>query len=95
MALRYRIDPRDVPAELAARRLGLSQAAFSTALPNLIARGFPKPDPDTGNFDLDAMDRWCNARNPHLYGAPVAMGARDARDVVGDRLAALRSGHGS
>jgi hypothetical protein len=92
--MRFRVEPRDVPAELAARRLGMNVAAFSAALPNLIARGFPAPDPDTCNFDLAAVDRWCDARHPHLFGAGAApvMVARDARDVVADRIAALRAG---
>lgn len=91
---RFRVDPRDVPPEAAARRLGVSCNAFAEALPNLVARGFPKPDPDTGNFDLKAVDRWCDARNPHLFDLPTAMSARDAASVVGERLKAMREGHG-
>ena len=47
----------------------------------------------TGDFDLAAIDRWCDARHPHLFGGG-AMQARDARDVVQNRLAKLRAGHG-
>ena len=43
---RFRIEPRDVPAQEAARRLGKTLAEFDAILPKLIARGFPKPDPD-------------------------------------------------
>lgn len=92
VAMRFRIDPRDVPPEVAARRLGKTLAEFKAALPDLVARGFPQADPTTGNFDLAAIDRWCDARHPHLFGA--AMQARDARDVVQDRLAKLRTRHG-
>ena len=89
--MRFRVEPRDVPADVAAKRLGKSRADFDAALPNLIARGFPKPDPDTGNFDLHAIDRWCDARNAHLFGAPVLQ-ARDAGSVVKDRIASMRGG---
>ena len=44
--MRFRVEPRDVPAEAAARRLGLSVAVFKEKLPDLYRRGFPKPDPD-------------------------------------------------
>ena len=89
--MRFHVDPRDVPAEIAARRLGKTHAEFTAALPNLIARGFPRPDPDTGNFDLAAIDRWCDARHPHLYNDIGAIGARDARSVVEERIAAKRA----
>ena len=92
--MRFRIEPRDVPLEVAARRLGKTRAELETMLPNLLARGFPQADPTTGNFDLAAIDRWCNARHPHLFGANAAMQARDAKDVVQDRLAKLRARHG-
>lgn len=85
--------PRDVPPEAAARRLGLSLEAFTVALPRLEARGFPRPDPDTRNFDLEAIERWCDRRHRHLFGNEP-MGARDADSVVGDRLAQMRAGRG-
>ena len=91
--MRFRVDPRDVKPEAAARRLGMTLVAFNAALDNLICRGFPKADPDTGNFDLHAIDRWCDSRNPHLFGgASAAPQARDARSVVADRLQAMRAG---
>lgn len=92
--MRFHVEPRDVPPEMAARRLGKTRAELELALPDLIARGFPQPDPTTGNFDLAAIDRWCDARHPHLFGSGVAIEARDAKDVVRDRLAKLRAGHG-
>jgi hypothetical protein len=93
--MRFRIEPRDVPLEMAARRLGKTRAEFEAALPDLLARGFPQADPTTGNFDLAAIDQWCDARYPHLFGGGSAKQARDARDVVQDRLARLRAAHGS
>ena len=91
--MRFRIEPRDVPLQVAARRLGKTRAELEAVLPDLLARGFPQADPTTGNFDLSAIDRWCDARHPHLFGGG-AMQARDARDVVQNRLAKLRAGHG-
>lgn len=90
MANRFRIQPGDVPASIAATRMGLTVEAFGTALPNLIARGFPKADPDTGLYDLDAIDQWRRLRHQHLYGGPVDFGARDASTVAQGRIAALR-----
>jgi hypothetical protein len=93
MAPRFHIAPGDVPASAAAKRMGLAPEAFQAALPNLIARGFPKPDPDTGNFDLDAIDVWRRLRHSHLFGDRAGeFSARDASEVVGDRIAALRGG---
>jgi hypothetical protein len=89
---RFRIEPRDVPAREAARRLGKTLAEFNAILPNLIARGFPKPDPDTGHFDLVAIDKWCDARHAHLFGGDAPMQARDASTVVKDRIAAMQRG---
>jgi hypothetical protein len=93
--MRFRIEPRDVPLEVAARRLGKTRAELEAVLPDLLARGFPQADPTTGNFDLAAIDRWCDGRYPHLFGRGAAMQAHDARDVVQDRLAKLRAAHGS
>lgn len=89
--MRFRIDPRDIPPPMAARRLGLDVVVFNAALPNLLARGFPRPDPDTGNFDLQAIDRWCNTRHPHLFTSAGPMGAVDVRTVADERLAAMRA----
>lgn len=36
---------------------------FQELLPRLMARGFPPSDPDTGNYDLDAIDAWRAARH--------------------------------
>ena len=89
--MRFKILPRDVPREIAARRLGKSITEFDQALPNLLARGFPVADPDTGNFDLVAIDRWCDARHPHLFGGGEAIRARDASTVVQDRIGQMKA----
>jgi hypothetical protein len=47
------------------RRLAVTPEHFERILPNLIARGFPAADPDTGNFDLEAIDAWRRALHPH------------------------------
>jgi len=92
--MRFRIEPRDVPAEVAARRLGMTLAAFEAALPKLTARGFPLADPDTGNYDMHAIDRWCDARHSHLFGVPE-VGARNAQTVAKDRIAKMRQAGGA
>lgn len=90
--MRIRVEPRDVPREAAARRLGLRPAEFDACFDNLIARGFPAPDPDTGNFNSYAIDRWCDARYPHLFGGTAVMRALDASSVAPRRIAAMRGG---
>jgi hypothetical protein len=83
--MRFHIEPRDVPKQAVARRLGLTEAEFDARYDNLIARGFPVPDVDTDNFDMHAVDRWCDARHPHLFGGKSAvMQARDASTVAKD-----------
>lgn len=66
--IRHRVDPADVPPEKAARRLCLTEARFLDVLPRLLARGFPPADPDTGMYDLDAIDAWRRRRHPALFG---------------------------
>lgn len=92
MTIRFDVKPRDVPPEKAARRLGIGVEEFNAILPNLISRGFPTPDQDTGNFDLHAIDKWMDVRHCHLFNGTPAMTARDARDVVAGRIAAMRKG---
>lgn len=89
--LRFQVEPRDVPAHAAARRMGLTESEFRQQLPLLEARGFPPADPTTGHFDLDAIDEWRKRRHPKLFlTAPEQ--ARDARAVVKQRLEGLRNG---
>jgi len=86
--LRFRVDPRDVSREKAARRLGLAEAAFVEVQDRLFARGFPRPDPDTGMFDLRAVDAWMDRRS----GLTSVSIARDASAVIRERLEALGNG---
>ena len=84
--LRFRVDPRDVPAEKAARRLHLTPAEFRGKLPELLARDFPRPDPTTGMFDLTAIDDWMTARH---YAAAITLTTepkpRNAQEVFCER----------
>lgn len=87
--IRHRIDPLDVPPVKAARRLGLSLAAFQEKLPRLLVRGFPSPDPDTGNFGLEAIDFWRRARDRHPQGelTPAPPPANDGPSpTMGERF---------
>jgi hypothetical protein len=61
--IRFPVDPRDVPPAKAARRLHLTLAEFERLLPRLVQRGFPRPDPDTRNYDLKAVDQWMDNRS--------------------------------
>lgn len=55
-SVRFTVEPGDVPLEKIARRLNLTADDLRTRLPRLFARGFPQPDPDTGMFDLEAVE---------------------------------------
>ena len=85
---RARVEVRDVPPALAARRLGLSEGRFDEASAELYARGFPRPDPTTGLFDLIAIEAWMDRRSGLTTAAP----ARDAATVFAGRLEAMRRG---
>ncbi|WP_309086422.1 hypothetical protein [Chelativorans sp.] len=87
MTLRFRVDPRDVPPEKAARRLGLTLDRFQELLPRLLSRGFPPSDPDTGNFDLDAIDEWRAARHNRLL--PGMQNPAHSTGLVASRLERL------
>lgn len=97
MSFRLRVDPGDVPAEKAARRIGLTLPEFEARKHALFDRGFPQPDETTGLYDLDAIDRWRHARFPHLYPETRSTltaepQPRDAREVSRGRLARLANG---
>jgi hypothetical protein len=90
--IRFRVDPRDVPLEKAARRLHLSTTEFRINLPALLARGFPRPDPTTGMFDLAAIDQWMTARhnpNPGSYALTAESKLRNAQEAFSDRRGRL------
>jgi len=54
--IRFSVNPRDIPAQKAARRLHLTEEEFEAVKDELFARNFPRPDPTTGMYDLDAID---------------------------------------
>lgn len=85
--VRNKVEPRDGTIAQAARKLHLTVEDFRKKLPELYARKFPKPDPTTGMWDLKAIDRWQDARNPQVFG--VDDSPKDARTVVEGRLADL------
>lgn len=98
--IRFRVDPADVPPNKAARRLHLTVEKFNEIVPRLRARGFPAPDPDTGNFDLEAIEARRQSRNPHLFGLTQVPASEQVTPTppegsLGDRFAAKkRNGNG-
>lgn len=56
--LRFPLDPRMIPPEKVARRIGVSPAVFAEKRAELERDGFPKPYSVLGNYSLDAVDRW-------------------------------------
>jgi hypothetical protein len=82
-----KIEPGDITPAEAAEQMRLSLAAFSHCLPSLLDRGFPPADPTTGNYALDAIVVWRQARFPKLFPtAPVLTVVpklRDAREKLG------------
>ena len=85
MKIRHKVEPRDGTIAQAARKLHLTVEQFRLKLPELFSRKFPAPDPTTGMWDLKAIDRWQDARNPQVF-AGVDGSPKDARTVVEDRL---------
>jgi hypothetical protein len=96
MTLRHRRETGDVPPVVAAHHMGCASVKeFEANLPALLERGFPSADPTTGNFDLDAIKQWRRLRHPQLFGAdrlPAGPKARDAKDVVRQRLTGTGGG---
>ncbi len=88
MTIRFNVEPRDVPPDKAARRLGLTLEQFNDVLPQLLRRGFPPSDPDTGNYDLDAIDQWRAAR--HRRFLQNAAPPDQSGGLVAARLEAMR-----
>lgn len=61
--IRYRIDPRMIPPQKVARRLGVSYEQFVASVPELERQGFPKPVRVLGNYCLQAVDNWIDAQS--------------------------------
>src|SRR5580704_4726417 len=86
-------DRGDVPPAVAAQRLGMSLADFEVSRGELERRGFPEPDPTTGRYCIEAVDRWRLRRFPRLFPElTVSHAAVDARIVIDDRLRAMEGG---
>jgi hypothetical protein len=86
-SIRHTVEPRDVPAVKAARRLHLTLKEFEEMKDELYRRGFPRPDPTTGNFDLVAIDRWMDGRHSTAPDKP-----RDARELLPSGLRRFEGG---
>jgi hypothetical protein len=91
-AIRFAVDPRDVPPVKAARRLHLTLAEFEEMLPQLLARGFPRPDITTGMYDLKAIDAWQDARSGLAPTLTEAAPLRNAAEVYKERSQRLANG---
>lgn len=63
MSIRFAVEPRCIPVDKAARRLHMTVPEFEAVRPRLEARRFPMPDPDTGMYDLAAIDAWLDAQS--------------------------------
>jgi hypothetical protein len=57
----------DVPEGTVAQLLGVSLADFEARRADLRDRGFPEPDPTTGLYCVEAVDRWRLRRHPLLF----------------------------
>jgi len=86
LSIRFAVDPRDIPSFKVARRLGLSEAEFNQVKDRLFARHFPRPDPDTGLYDLKAVDYWMDKRS----GLAEVESAHDSSVGFNERLERLR-----
>jgi hypothetical protein len=60
--VRIKLEPRLVPPEKIARRLGVTPSAFRELVADLESVGFPKPLPVVGNYSIEAVDRWIDER---------------------------------
>jgi hypothetical protein len=88
---RPRIPARgDVPEGAVAQLLGLSLTDFRTRRGGLRDRGFPEPDPTTGLYCIEAVDRWRLRRHARLFPElTTAPAAAHADAVFGERLRRL------
>ncbi len=83
MSVRFKLPPGgDVPPVTAARRMGLTLEDLEEALPELLARDFPAPDPTTGNFHLEAIEKWLLIDARSVYSRIRAQGFNTKPDVL-------------
>ena len=86
-------DRGDVSPGLVAQRLGITLPDFECCRASLERRGFPGPDPTTGRYCMEAVDRWRLRRFPRLFPElTTASLAVDARVVAEERLRAMERG---
>jgi hypothetical protein len=80
----------DVTDAVVAELLGLTLSDFKARRDALRQRGFPDPDPTTGLYCIEAVDRWRLRRHPHLFPElTAAPAAAHAEAVFNDRLGRL------
>ena len=80
----------DVAPAVVAELLGLSLAEFNARLETLRARKFPEPDPTTGLYCIEAVERWRLLRHPQLFPElTAAPTAAHAGAVFDERLRRL------
>ena len=80
----------DVAPALVAELLGLSLTDFNVRLEALHARKFPDPDPTTGLYCIEAVDRWRLRRHPNLFPELTAAStAAHAGAVFDERMRAF------
>jgi hypothetical protein len=84
--MRFHVEPRDIPPEFAARRLGLSIEEFQEKLPALLQRGFPAADETTGRYCIEAIDQWRLRRFPALFSVPAIEGPKTDPQVARARI---------
>ena len=72
---------------MVAELLGLSLTDFKARQPALRERGFPEPDPTTGLYCIEAVDRWRLRRHSNLFPElTAAPAAAHAEAVFGERM---------
>jgi hypothetical protein len=86
IGMRFHVEPRDIPEELAARRLGLSLTEFQERLPALLQRGFPPADETTSRYCLEAIDQWRLRRFAALFSVPAIEGPKTDRETARARI---------
>jgi hypothetical protein len=80
----------DIAASIVAELLGLSLSDFEVQRAALCERGFPGPDPTTGLYCVEAVDRWRLRRYPRLFPELTASPtAAHADAVFNERLGRL------
>lgn len=73
MTIRFPVQPRMVPPEKIARRLGVTLAEFRLKQAELEQEGFPPADRLLGTYCLEAVDRWIDRRAGLIpQGGPVS-----------------------